>query len=59
MQTLELGELTFRNVFSVILDLSPVFDTGSFYIPTIVGASLLQNSVVHIDFKNIKLIIEK
>jgi len=59
MQTLEFGGLTFRNIFAVILDLSPVFDTGSFYIPAIVGASVLQNSVVHIDFKNMKLIIKK
>jgi tetratricopeptide (TPR) repeat protein len=55
--TLELNGLTFRNVFSVVLDLSSIYETGSFYIPVIVGASVLQNSVIHFDFKNMELAI--
>ena len=58
IKTLELGGLTFRNIFSAILDLTPVYETGSFYFPAIVGASVLQNSLIRIDFKNMRLTIE-
>lgn len=58
IKTLELGGLTFRNIFSAVLDLSPVFETGSIYFPAIVGASILQNSLIRFDFKNMRLTIE-
>jgi tetratricopeptide (TPR) repeat protein len=58
INALELGDLTFRNIFSAVLDLTPIYETGSFYVPAVVGASVLQNSLICIDFKNMKLTIE-
>lgn len=58
IDTLELGGLTFRNIFSAVLDLTPIYETGSIYFPAIVGASVLQNSLIRFDFKNMRLTIE-
>jgi tetratricopeptide (TPR) repeat protein len=58
IKTLELGGLTFRNIFSVVLDLTPVYETGSIYFPAIIGASVLQNALIRLDFKTMRLTIE-
>ena len=58
IKTLELGGLIFRNILSVVLDLTPVYETGSFYIPAIIGASVLQNTLIRLDFKTMRLSIE-
>jgi hypothetical protein len=47
MKSLAIGGLTFRQVFSVALDLSFIFEIGKMHYPGIIGASVLQASIVH------------
>ena len=59
MRSLEIGGLTFRQVFSVALDLSFIFEIGKMHYPGIIGASVLQTTIVHINFANSVMFIEK
>jgi hypothetical protein len=59
MKSLAIGGLTFRQVFSVALDLSFIFEIGKMHYPGIIGASVLQASIVHINFANSVMFIEK
>ena len=59
MKSLAIGGLTFRQVFSVALDLSFIFEIGKMHYPGIIGASVLQASIVHINFADSVMFIEK
>ena len=59
MKSLEIGGLTFTQVFSIALDLSFIFEIGKMNYPGIIGASVLQASIVHINFADSVMFIEK
>jgi len=59
MKSLTIGGLTFTQVFSIALDLSFIFEIGKMDYPGIIGASVLQASVVHINFADSVMVIEK
>jgi Tfp pilus assembly protein PilF len=59
MKSLAIGGLTFTQVFSIALDLSFIFEAGKMHYPGIIGASVLQASIVHINFADSVMFIEK
>ncbi len=59
MKSLAIGGLTFKQVFSIALDLSFLFEAGKMNYPGIIGASVLQASIVYINFADSVMFIEK
>ncbi len=59
MKSLTIGGLTFTQIFSIALDLSFIFEIGKMDYPGIIGASVLQASIVHINFADSVMFIEK
>jgi rhodanese-related sulfurtransferase len=59
MKSLAIGGLTFTQIFCVAMDLSFIFEIGKMNYPGIIGASVLQGSIVHINFGDSVMFIEK
>jgi tetratricopeptide (TPR) repeat protein len=59
MKSLAIGGLTFNQLFSIALDLSFIFELGKMHYPGIIGASVFQASVIHINFADSIMFLEK
>jgi Tfp pilus assembly protein PilF len=59
MKSLSLGGFTFQQIFSIALDLSFLFETGKMNYPGIIGASVLQAMMIHFNFADSVMFLEK
>ena len=59
MKSLSIGGFTFKQAFSVAIDLSFLFETGKMHYPGIIGASVLQAATIHFNFADSVMFIEK
>jgi len=59
MKSLDIGGFTFKQIFSIALDLSFLFEAGKMHYPGIIGASVLQASTIHFNFADSVMFIEK
>jgi hypothetical protein len=59
MKSLSIGGFMFKQIFSVALDLSFLFEAGKMNYPGIIGASVLQAATIHFNFGDSVMFIEK
>ena len=59
IDSIDLGGLPFNGIMAAAFDLTDLYAYGKMYYPGIIGASVFQKSILHFNFKDSKLLIEK
>lgn len=58
IKTFRIGEAEFTNIFSVVMDLSALYEYARVYYPGILGNNVFQQSRLHLNFKDSLLIVD-
>ncbi len=58
LDSLEIGGKVFRNTFSVVLDLSDLYEYAKVYYPGILGNNVFQKASLHLNFADSTLVVE-
>ena len=59
IESIGLGGLTFNNIVAAVFDFSDLYAYGKMFYPGLIGANVFQNSILHFNFKDAELLIEK